>query len=283
MAQLEVRDLMPGFGSEVTGLDPHRPLDDDTRRALRQLFDERGLLVFPGLDISWDEQAAIADAMIGESRPSGGPANGTATYVSNKEPGGNAPYGKLLFHSDMMWHPTPFQVLSLYGAEVGQPSVPTTFTSAAATWDRLPAALQARAARLHAVHNTGQQMRGGDDEDLLVPQRAQEQMTTTLLGHRHPRTGRTVLYVSQMNTSEIPELSHDESEALIEDLFSYLYDPAELYEHAWKQGDLVLWDNLAIQHGRPNVALDGPPRTLRKIVSPIPNIKAESPTFSAKG
>jgi alpha-ketoglutarate-dependent taurine dioxygenase len=283
MAQLEVRDLMPGFGSEVTGLDPHQPLDDDTRRALRQLFDERGLLVFPGLDISWDEQAAIADAMIGESRPSGGPANGTATYVSNKEPGGNAPYGKLLFHSDMMWHPTPFQVLSLYGAEVGQPSVPTTFTSAAATWDRLPAALQARAARLHAVHNTGQQMRGGDDEDLLVPQRAQEQMTTTLLGHRHPRTGRTVLYVSQMNTSEIPELSHDESEALIEDLFSYLYDPAELYEHAWKQGDLVLWDNLAIQHGRPNVALDGPPRTLRKIVSPIPNIKAESPTFSAKG
>ena len=38
--------------------------------------------------------------------------------VSNKEPGGYAPYGRLQFHSDMMWAPEPFQVLSLYGLEV---------------------------------------------------------------------------------------------------------------------------------------------------------------------
>jgi alpha-ketoglutarate-dependent taurine dioxygenase len=285
MAQLEVRKLTPGFGAEVKGLDPHEPFDDDTRRALRQLFDEHGLLVFPGLDITWDEQAKIADTMIGEQRPIAGTDKGDLGdfYVSNKEPGGNAPFGRLLFHCDMMWHPAPFQVLSLYGAEVGQPAVPTAFTSAAATWDRLPAELKARVEGLHAVHNTGQQARGGDDDDLLKPQRRQEQMTTTLVGAPHPRTGRTILYISQMNTSEIVELPADESEALLEELFGYLYDPAHLYEHPWQQGDLALWDNLAIQHSRPNVALDGPARTLRKVVSPVPNIAAESPTFAAMG
>ena len=208
MAQLQVRDLTPEFGAEVEGIDPRAPLDDEQCRVLRRAFDDRGLLVFRGLDLDVNEQAALAGTFIGETGSAGDApqdpeeaAPTTERFVSNKEPGGNAPYGRLLFHADMMWSDTPFQVLTLYGVDVEQPAVPTAFVSMGRAWDTLPEDLRARVEGLHALHITGQQARGGyDDEELLQPIREHPQSTTTSVGHRHPRTGRTLLYVSQMMT-----------------------------------------------------------------------------------
>jgi alpha-ketoglutarate-dependent taurine dioxygenase len=59
-----------------------------------------------------------------------------------------------------------------------------------------------------------------------------------------------------------------EGEALLAELFEHLYAPANLLEHRWRNGDLVLWDNLAVQHARANVQSDGPSRTLQKVFSP---------------
>jgi taurine dioxygenase len=64
-------------------------------------------------------------------------------------------------------------------------------------------------------------------------------------------------------------LGPDESEELLEELFQYLYAPANLLEHVWRNGDLVVWDNFAVQHARANVRTDGPARTLRKVYSPV--------------
>ena len=106
-------------------------------------------------------------------------------------------------------------------------------------------------------------------------------MTTTSIGHHHPRTGQTILYISQMNTSEIVELSHDESEELLELLFAHLYGPENTYEHDWRNGDLVAWDNQAIQHARGTVKTEGPARTLRKVIRPIPTLTGiETPTYT---
>jgi alpha-ketoglutarate-dependent taurine dioxygenase len=64
-------------------------------------------------------------------------------------------------------------------------------------------------------------------------------------------------------------LSEAENEALLEELFTYLYDPKAVLEHDWRQGDLAIWDNIGTQHGRGSVALAGPERTLRKVTGPI--------------
>jgi taurine dioxygenase len=283
MAQFETRDITPTFGSEVVGFEPGK-LDADDRAVLRRVFDQRGLLIFRDLDIDREGQTTLVDALIAYGRPTDAAKNDNYV-VSNKEPGGYAPYGRLQFHSDMMWAPEPFQVLSLYGLEVDQPSVPTAFASTTAAWDTLPADLRRRVEGLHVVNVTGQQRRGADDEDLLDSIREHEQSVTTPIGHRHPRTGRTILYISQMNTREIVELSHDQSEELLEALFAHLYDPARLVEHEWRQGDLVAWDNLAVQHARKTVRMEGPVRTLRKVISPIPSLAgiAETPKFSKIG
>ena len=84
-------------------------------------------------------------------------------------------------------------------------------------------------------------------------------------------------------TARVVEIDDpEESEALLQELFAHLYGPANTFEHAWRSGDLVAWDNLAVQHARGPVQQDGPTRTLRKVISPIPVIAgmAETPKFA---
>jgi taurine dioxygenase len=131
------------------------------------------------------------------------------------------------------------------------------------------------------VHVTGQQYRGAEDEtaDLLRPQRTEEKSTTQPLVRLHPRTGRPLLYVSAMGTSHVVELPRAASDALLAELFAVLYDPALVYEHNWRNGDLVIFDNLLMQHARGDVLADGPARTLRKVIAPVAYRDIESPKF----
>ncbi len=291
MTEFVIEEIRPEFGSEVRGLDLHKRLHEDDRHLLREAFDTRGALLFRDLDITSDDQMALAGILVGGDVPPDRTgldrfAHLYPTNVSNRDENGNAPYGSLLFHSDMMWGENPMELLSLYGIDVEQPSVPTIFCSTADAWARLPDDLRARVEGLSAVHVTGQQQRGENTEELLNPIRTDMRSTTKSVGLKHPRTGRTILYVSQMMTSEIVGLPSDESEELLQTLFSYLYDPAHSWQHDWRTGDLVLWDNLAVQHGRPTVSLEGPARTLRKVIAPVPQrsaTAAETPRFSRVG
>jgi len=284
MTKLEIRDLTPAYGAEVSGLDPSTELDDEDIALLRKTFDERSLLLFRDLDIDAEYQAYLVKLMIGHDGPTGDGKDvdaADAFNVSNREDDGGAPYGKLLFHSDMMWAENPVHVLSLYGLELEPPVAPTVFTSSAQAWKTLPAELRSRVEGKHAVHATGQRERGKEPGgELLQPIRENQQSTTKPVGNAHPRTGDTLLYVCQMMTDNIVELPADESEELLEELFAHLYDKKITYSHDWRQGDLVLWDNMAMQHARLQVDKDGPVRTLRKVIAPKPNIKIEKPKFS---
>jgi taurine dioxygenase len=293
MVQLQLRDLTPAFGTEISGLDPAATLADaGACRQLQDLFDERGVLVFRDVDIDQVTQANLVRMLIrldplqpgetGSAKPTGEPF-----YVSNKEENGGAPFGRLLFHSDMMWSEHTFQVLSLYAIEVEPPVAPTVFASALDAWATLPDELRARAEHLDAVqgHNELERARAANDPDVLVTTFDNIEGRTTSVGYRHPRTGENVLYVSQQMTRSIDGLAPAESEAVLEELFAHLYRPATLYEHDWRTHDLVAWDNIAVQHARPNVALEGPVRTLRKVFAPLPPRSASPsrPKFATAG
>jgi taurine dioxygenase len=276
MAQFEAHNLIDAFGSVITGLDLTKPYDDQLRASLRKLFSERGALVFRGLDIGAVDQDRLCRMLCGDNESDAGQKN--PRYISNTEKGGAAPYGRLLYHGDMMWHPKPFEVLSLYGQKVDPGAATTSLASGVIGWERLPADLRAKLETLQARHVTGTVFsRGGDD--LLKSDREQEVSTVKPIKVVHPRTGKPILYVSQQTTREIVGWEHDKSEALLQELFSYLYAPEVVYEHVWQDGDLVVFDNIAMQHARSNVELNGPKRTLRKVIAPMPKVEMESPTF----
>jgi taurine dioxygenase len=278
MVKFGTRELSPAFGTEIEGLDPKVPLDEETRRSLRQLFDDRGLLVFRGLDIDADYQAFLTRMLVGiEGRPGDLLGDGLelpeASMVSNRESEAQGPYGRLLFHSDLTTSPHPPNSLSLYPLELEPPIVPTVFTSAQYAWDHLPDDLRARVADLQAVHGYDETYpyRGyAGDSTVLFPLLAKPELATMPVALHQERSNRTTLYVCQQTTRNIVGLSHEESEALLEELFVRLYEPSLLYRHNWELGDLVVWDNLAVQHARDNVVLEGPVRTFRKVWSSSP-------------
>jgi taurine dioxygenase len=201
-------------------------------------------------------------------------------YISNKIEDASAPFGRLMWHSDGMWSDYPFEVLSLYGEEIEPPVPPTRFASTTHAWKTLPAKLRERVEGASAVHVPGPEgfaHRRGDDEegDLVQPVRDKNYSVTKPVGYQHPRTAQTLLFVSQQMTSHIVGLSREESEELLDALFEHMYAAENTLEHQWRQGDLLLWDNLACQHARPDVQLDASVRTLRKVGWPLPPLPKE--------
>ncbi len=266
MDELTIRALHPAVGAEIEGFEPRRPLDDKTISRLRTAFDDRGVLVFHNLDIDEDMQRYIVFSILGvEVPPALKSAGKKPRIVSNKMEDGAAPYGRLLFHCDNMWARRFEPILSLYGLEVELPTAPTTFISMGDAWDRLPDDLRSRLEDLEARHGFDHKYpnRGGD-EHVIDSYFDESRSMVRPVVFTHPRTGRTLLYISQQATIEILGLSEAENEALLAELFGYLYQPSAVLEHAWQRGDLVVWDNVATQHGRGVVALDGPERSFRK-------------------
>ncbi len=180
-----------------------------------------------------------------------------------------------------MWAEHPFEVLSLYAVDVEEPAVPTTFVSAAHAWKTLPEGLRRRVEGREALHTAGDVGRG-DRTDVVDMSFERPPSTTMPIGRRHPRTGDPILYICEQMTKEVVGMAPDESEHLLAELFAHLYDPANRLDHHWRNGDLVIWDNQATQHARPNVQNDGPSRTLRKVAFPIPKLDLDQrPTYRA--
>jgi taurine dioxygenase len=287
MGNLVVRDLTPVFGAEITGLTPKIPLDSETLGELRKLFDEKALLVFRDIDVDRPFQQYLSYAIINRDPPAQDPTVNPKreSVVSNKVENAIAPVGRLLWHSDMMWSGEACELISLYGLEIGQPAPPTMFVSAAHAWKTLPDDLRARAENHVAqhVHDISYERSGGD-ADVLTAQFDDDDCASMPIAHRHPRTGETLLYVCQQMTSAIVDLPKAESDELLETLFEHIYAPENVFAHQWRKDDLVMWDNLALQHARANVQAEGPPRTLRKTFAPMPAwLKTHLPQFARAG
>jgi alpha-ketoglutarate-dependent taurine dioxygenase len=289
MADFKVRELNPTVGAEITGLDTSKPVDDATMAELRRLFDDRSVLVFKGLDIDEDFQRDLVWGLIGQEAPAEAVERARTNgpmLVSNVAEGGAAPYGRLLYHCDTMWAENPQPIISLYGLNVTGASAPTMFASMNAGWEALPDDLRTRVDGLQARHGQEDGVypnRGADADVQDTKYEGGSHSTTTPVAHVHPRTGRPLLYVSQQCTIEILDLDKDENEELLEELFENLYADDRILEHHWEQGDLVVWDNVAVQHARGVVDLEGPERTLRKVFGPMTltdREKGHMPSFS---
>jgi alpha-ketoglutarate-dependent taurine dioxygenase len=271
MTELSIRNLHPDFGAEIRGIEPRPSLDADTVAQLRAVFDDRSVLVFPELDADATFQRYLVYTLLGLEPPVEHPEQQLRVqHVSNVHEDGAAPYGRLLFHCDNMFARAPQPAISLYGLKVEQPAAPTKFVAMGPAWDRLPESLKTRLEGLEARHGFDHRYPNrGADEDVIDAWFENSLSTVRPVPFRHPRTGRTLLYVAQQSTIEIMGLSPAENEELLEELFTHLYAPEHQLVHGWFQRDLVVWDNVAVQHARGPVALDGPERTLRKITGPI--------------
>jgi taurine dioxygenase len=262
MCALTAVPLNSALGVEVLGADLSAPLADEDVEQLRRLYDRHHLLLFRGQALSAEDQLRVCRHV--------GTVLDPPTLVSNVEPGGFHPDFELVFHSDYAFLPRPLQGISLHALEIAPDAVPTAFVSNVYGERTLPAELRAR---LDGVEVTLLANTVAGREDIVcrrtpVPDDAPPDAypsTTRPAIWPHPRTGERLLFVNEQHGWRFVGRSRAESDDLFDEVFAHLYRPEATYEHHWVAGDLIIWDNLALQHGRranPNIVV----RSLRRVV-----------------
>jgi taurine dioxygenase len=252
-------DVCDALGTEVLDVDLRESLDDDDLATLRAHYDARHLLLFRDQHLDEDQQLAFVSQFGPVPRDPGY----ALSYVSNVRPDGILGGGAMLFHSDLAFTPEPVLGLSLYAIDVPTTGAPTNFANAARVLDRFDEAQRARLEDLHVVNvfDFGRP----DDERMREADLAPgSPVVRRPLVEPHPRTGRPVVTACAMQTDRIVELDPDASEELLADLYRELYAPDNVYAHRWEQGDLLVWDNRALQHGRDDFP-DTESRTMRRV------------------
>jgi taurine dioxygenase len=180
--------------------------------------------------------------------------------VSNVRPDGYLGVQELLFHNDLAYLPAPYLGGSLHALEVGEGATSTRFASGTLAWERLPPALRGRVASLNALHV---KQRVFDRPNTLADLEPGDVAAIHAVAGRHASTGRPYLFVSEDLTVCVAGLPEADSNALLRELFGHLYAPQNVYEHSWRNGDIVIWDNLAVQHARG--PLSPATRTLQRV------------------
>ena len=80
----------------------------------------------------------------------------------------------------------------------------------------------------------------------------------------HPATGRKALYVNRLMTREIEGLPRTESDAILQLLFDHQEQAGFVYEHVWRPGDVIIWDNRCTLHARTDFSA-GERRLLQRV------------------
>ena len=66
----------------------------------------------------------------------------------------------------------------------------------------------------------------------------------------HPETRRKALFVNRLMTDHIVGMEPAESTALLDRVFDFAEQPRFIYEHVWRVGDFLMWDNRCTMHAR---------------------------------
>jgi len=180
-----------------------------------------------------------------------------SNVVENGVPIGSLGAGEAAWHTDMSYLENPPKASMLYALEVPPAGGDTYFCSMYRAFDALPDALKRRTAGLmlkhDATYNSGGYVRQGTvptDDPMRSPGVFHPLVCT------HPETGRRLLYLGRRRNAYIQGLSVAESDALLDELWAYATASDMAWQHHWRVGDVVLWDNRCTMHRRDSFAAD---------------------------
>jgi taurine dioxygenase len=249
------------LGAEITGVNL-RTLDDAGFARLLQAWHDHSVLLVRGQNLSDQDLIAFSRRLgdldwapiqeTGRRFVEGLPEIYIVSNVTlNGEPIGSLGDGEAVWHTDMSYLEVPPKASMLYALEVPPTGGNTSFCTTYGIYDALPARLKERIAGLEIKHdgtyNSGGYLRQGvtpTDDPMTSPGAVHPLVCT------HPATGRRTLYLGRRRNAYLVGLELGESEALLDELWSYVDRPEFAWEHAWRVGDFVLWDNRCTMHRR---------------------------------
>ena len=261
MTDFDLRPVSPALGAEVVGLDLSRPLAPRTVEALSAALGEHLVLAFRDQRLSDADLVRFSGAFgrldkapITEHGRLNAPGFEEVYVISNIVEGGR-PIGALgdgesAWHADMAYLDEPPFASCLHALEVPDTGGDTGFVSTLASCDALPDDLRRRVEGLSLKHDATTNSGGWLRQGFEVPGDLR-----TSPGSVHPLvdvhpSGRKALRLGRRLHAYIPGLEPEESEALLDEIWSHAVRPDLTWHHRWRVGDLVMWDNRWTMHRR---------------------------------
>jgi taurine dioxygenase len=272
---ITVTKLGKHIGASITGVDLSKPLDDNTFAQVSKAFFDNEVVVFPGQKLTPDQQIAFTQRfgpLEHHVRKEARLADHPEIFIlSNKTDSNGNAIGAMdagrFWHSDLSYKTQPSLLSALYAVEIpvkdGKALGDTHFASSTAAYNALPEAMKEKLAKLKNIHSYRDyriKNYAAQQEDMRLGIRTvQEHAPTpeqlasvpdmaTPLVRTHPVTGRKGLFASEGHTSHMYEMPQDEGDKLLRQLYDHITSPEFVYTHSWKPGDLLMWDNIALQH-----------------------------------
>ena len=265
---LSFRKLHACFAAEASALDLRRVEDRRTLDEIRAGMDEYAVLVFREQRFLDAEQLAFARRFDGVLHTKTGSAvvkknrfgNEALTDISNLDENGEIlksddrrraySLGNRLWHTDASFQDPPGRYSMLSAKVVPPVAADTEFADMRAAYDALDGTTKAKLEGLKAHHSIAysRQILGFE-----FSEEEQEKLKGAVhpLVRTNPRTQRRSLYLAS-HASRIIDWPIPEGRLFLRDLTEHATQPQFVYRHAWRAGDLVIWDNRATMHrGRP--------------------------------
>ncbi|MSQ51013.1 MAG: TauD/TfdA family dioxygenase [Betaproteobacteria bacterium] len=253
--RLALDPLARHIGVEIRGADLSNPLDEHSFVAIRDALFQNCIVLLRGQTLNEDHQVGFA-SRLGElgrvlhKHKGGSKHHPSVMFVSNiRENGeliGALPDGEMHFHSDQCYMERPTAITMLYAIEIPSIGGNTLFASMYAAYEALSPAMKQSLDGKKALnvydYDNSPNLRAAVKAD--APRFAHPIIRT------HPVTGRRALYVNRLMTESIIGMPREESNRLLGELFDHAENPAWIYEHHWKPGDLLAWDNRCTTHAR---------------------------------
>ena len=269
---MDIRQLHPVFVGEVSGVDLRKPLSPQTVAAIHAGMDQYGILVFHDQLMTPEEQRAMTEQLgtlelgfarvvhnRGKEPPAAPPRTGYAEVadMSNLDAEGKpvarsdrkivSNMANQLWHSDSSFQSPAAKYSLLLAIRLPSWGGETEYCDLRAAYDaldsRTKAELEGREAEHFALHS--RIMLG--DEDYSEAARSVFPPVVWPIVRTHPGSGRKLLFIGA-HARRVLGMSVAEGRVLLMDLLEHATQRQFVYRHAWKPGDLVIWDNRATLH-----------------------------------
>ena len=261
---MEVVPLGPGFAAELRGVTLADIAADDAAYAVaRAAFEEHSVLVFRGQSVTDEGQLAFS-RRFGPPEVTKVGSLGTGSHfvilTTIGEDGKVVPpdhryamrnKANQLWHTDSSFKRTPALTSILSARIIPERGGETEFVSTRLAFERLDPALRAKLVNSFAWHDYAHS-RGQIAPGLASPEeRAALPPVCWRMVWKNPVNGRNALYLAS-HAYAVEGMEPAEGKELIDELMTAATAPGSSYVHAWKSGDVVMWDNRATMHrGRP--------------------------------
>lgn len=257
---IEIIPTGAALGAEVRGVNLAAPVDDATHGAIMRAWQDHLVLLFRGQSLSPRQLASFSTRfgvldMVPAWRAFHAEDVDEVLVISNVrkdgQPIGVLGYGESEWHTDMSYQTEPPRASILHALEVPPEGGDTSFINMYLALENVPAdlraALEGRALNHDSSYDSSGNLRPG--APAVTDVRAAPGARHPLI-RLHPETRRPALFLGRRLNAYIVGCPVEESERLLDRIWSHVCQPAYAWTHHWKRGDVLLWDNRCTMHRR---------------------------------